>query len=1077
MTQDDAKNKEKLQTDLCMHPGMTISEKANRVLIFVLLALLLILLRVWYLSVLQHETQASLAQRPKKRVVIEPVERATIVDRFGIPLAINKICYHAAITYAPIREIPSVKYEKVGFGKTEKHLPRLKYISQLASFLSEELEIDPAALEDLIHGRASLFPHAPFVIKENISEEQYYRLRMLQADWPGIEPLKTSYRFYPRGKSGCDVIGYLGAISTAKYHAIREEMQELEAYISARERGESPFLPKGFISPLAVRDRLHELQEKAYSINDLVGKAGVEGFYDAELRGVHGKKICEVDIKGNILREMAGSRPPISGQKIVLSLSSELQEYAENLLAAHEGSLSSTDSLNEGWIRGGAVVAMIPQTGEVVALASYPRFDPNDFIFSGSVEEKKKKKAAVSRWLEDLSYVGQIWDGKEVLKREYFSFAQNKYIEETLYLSWPVFLNSILPPSLNETLNAISDLQTAYRVQEHGIYHPLLRDIPKEEDRLLIVDLCHLLVPTSLFTEETLSLFGKQPLSEYNALRQGAMRLLSRLKPDVQKLYHLTDFKSWRQTRFKELLRSKRAEEKAQRRYARPYTDYLEIAEKTLFEAFWNAYKWIFFYGALTGKPAFSLEDYPHLDPYIRHLSSLQIENDPALYSLRSLVSSLPPKTALDYLQTMRGFDELAEELQGKYAHLRHEKGHQLGKHLAAAFYPTSRFGHCRSQAFRQLSAPGSVFKLVTSYAALAAQKESQQPLNPLTLIDDLQGSRLSKSPKQVVGYTVEGTPIPRLYKGGMLPRSSRSGIGKIELIKALERSSNIYFSLLAGEYLPSPEKLAEAAKLFGFGQKTGIDLPGELSGSLPDDLIQNKTGLYSFAIGHHTFEATALQTALMMTTLANQGVAVRPKVVQTLIGAEKVREEEAIFSTPTYPFKEALSTIGIDFPLFTEPMGHLHRTARTEQGTDIIRRVPFSKPIQDLIFEGMRLSIGGERGTARPAVMKNDIHHPTALRDYFYLHQDLIGKTGTAQVRYKQTLGRSSSSELRWHIFYAAISYPKELRHASNRYDHPELVVVVFLRFAKAGREGGPIAAQVVKKWREILDRKPPSS
>src|SRR5205823_2972442 len=141
--------------------------KANRILNIILLCLLLILIRVWYLSVIKHEEGLEQSRKPQRRTVIEQVERATIRDRFNLPLAINKIQYNASICYAHIRQIPSVAWEE---GKRVH--PRSEYITRLAQLLSKELSLDPIAIEDLIHAKASLFPHTPFVIKENLSEPQ-----------------------------------------------------------------------------------------------------------------------------------------------------------------------------------------------------------------------------------------------------------------------------------------------------------------------------------------------------------------------------------------------------------------------------------------------------------------------------------------------------------------------------------------------------------------------------------------------------------------------------------------------------------------------------------------------------------------------------------------------------------------------------------------------------------------------------------------------------------------------------------------------------------------------------------------
>lgn len=84
----------------------SIPVKANRVLNIILVAFVLIILRIWHLSVVQHEAREEESRRPQSRTVIESAKRGTIVDRFGQPLAINRLQYNAALVYAPLRQIP-----------------------------------------------------------------------------------------------------------------------------------------------------------------------------------------------------------------------------------------------------------------------------------------------------------------------------------------------------------------------------------------------------------------------------------------------------------------------------------------------------------------------------------------------------------------------------------------------------------------------------------------------------------------------------------------------------------------------------------------------------------------------------------------------------------------------------------------------------------------------------------------------------------------------------------------------------------------------------------------------------------
>ena len=178
-----------------------IPKKANRVLHFILLAFLLILIRIWYLCIIEHESYLELSKKPQQKTSLEKPLRGTIRDRFNIPLAVNKIQYDAAICYDHIRQIPSIKRSKDAKGKTIKQYLRREYIEKLSSLLAKELELDPLDIEDFIYGKASLFPSSAFTLKEDISEKTYYYLKGLERSYVGICALKTLKRFYPQKKS------------------------------------------------------------------------------------------------------------------------------------------------------------------------------------------------------------------------------------------------------------------------------------------------------------------------------------------------------------------------------------------------------------------------------------------------------------------------------------------------------------------------------------------------------------------------------------------------------------------------------------------------------------------------------------------------------------------------------------------------------------------------------------------------------------------------------------------------------------------------------------------------------------
>lgn len=1106
-----------------------ISSRTSRVLNIFLMGLLFILARIWYLGVIDRETQLQNATKPQRRSSTEKVERATIRDRFNIPLATNKIQYNAAICYAQIRQIPTVSWKKEG-GKRVKIYARKAHVEKLSELLARELSMDPLQIEDMIHGKASLIPHATFIVKEDIAEESYYRLKALEKEWFGLQMERSSKRIYPQGKLGCDVIGYMGMINSNEYYRIAQEIKELQRYLIEREEGKILFLPKGYKSPMEVRMRLKDLQERAYNINDLVGKSGIEKFFDETLRGRCGKKIFEVDTKGNYLRELPGSRPPASGQRLILTLSSELQKTAEELLASYELHQDRRDKDKQHvrrhpWIRGGAIVAMLPQTGEVVALASHPRFDPNDFTSLRDNQKRREKRSAILKWLENENHIGEIWDGKIALSRELFDSKKESYIEDGQKLTWSYYLDCLIPSkgALRTALDKASTLKIAVQIQEtlgellelsnqnsvpllidtlyQGPSHaPLRRQIKKEEketllqtlgdhadalrdlrgridpyltsiayndDKLLFLDLIRVMAGSEDFTPSLLEQIGGLSFSEWLELNQGINRYLGSLQVKVEELYRTHDFANWRSHHFKKFLEKIREEEKKERKAVRPYPDYLDYAQKKMFKKFWEQLRPNFLQFFITGEADPALGN-----PYLTAILELRkmVPHDPQLEKVKTLLTKLPTEQRLPFLQSIRSFGQLNRPLFGKYPLLRGGQEIQLEKHLAAAFYPSGGFGFARSQAFRQSTPQGSIFKLAIAYEALkkryAALEEWQRTLDrmsPLTLTDDFKWAG-SNSNEQVLGFLENGQPIKRLYKEGRLPRSSHPNIGKIDLLGALEQSSNIYFSLLASDYIDNPTLLEQTARAFNLGEKTGIELPGEYGGSVPSDLAFNKTGLYSFAIGQHSLVVTPLQTAVMLSTIANGGKVLKPKIVQLAAGTESALDTaEDIFARTDYPLKENLSLIGVHFPLFTQTIASEKKAQVNLQMREVKRELYFPERIRSTLLEGMHQVLAGSKGTARAGLIRGSYQDPKALQAYQQLSSSVFGKTGTAEILYKQTIDAESKAEMEKHVWFGALSFSDE------KQKEPELVVVVYLRFGDAGKDAAPLALRMIERWREI--------
>ena len=167
-------------------------------------------------------------------------------------------------------------------------------------------------------------PFEPVPILFELNEEQIARIAVNQFRLPGVEVVAQLVRHYPQGAHFAHSVGYVGRIN-------EKEIKSL--------------------------DRVN------YSGTHHIGKTGVERFYEAELHGQVGYEEVETNARGRVLRVLKRT-DPIPGKDIVLSLDIKLQEAAEEALAG----------------RRGAVVALNPMTGEVLAMVSQPSFDPNLFV-------------------------------------------------------------------------------------------------------------------------------------------------------------------------------------------------------------------------------------------------------------------------------------------------------------------------------------------------------------------------------------------------------------------------------------------------------------------------------------------------------------------------------------------------------------------------------------------------------------------------------------------------------------------------------------------------------------------------
>lgn len=176
-------------------------------------------------------------------------------------------------------------------------------------------------------------------IATDVNEEIVAQISERNSDFPGISIETSASRTYLAGDLAAHVIGYTGKIKEEEYNA----------------------------------------QKDIYDIDDIVGKTGIEYLFEEQLRGEDGEKQVEMSVDGTITGEYV-SKNAIAGSDIVLTIDSNLQKVTQDALENCINKIKSGGFAKSYDAQGGAAVVMNVNTGEVLATASYPTFEPQWFV-------------------------------------------------------------------------------------------------------------------------------------------------------------------------------------------------------------------------------------------------------------------------------------------------------------------------------------------------------------------------------------------------------------------------------------------------------------------------------------------------------------------------------------------------------------------------------------------------------------------------------------------------------------------------------------------------------------------------
>jgi penicillin-binding protein 2 len=309
-------------------PYRLTPQLAFRVAILAFLALTVfavLFLRLWALQVLAGDKYLAVANDNRVRSLHLEAPRGPVLDRNGNVLVEN---------------VPGTRVElwPADLPKTWPAQRReLKALSDVAGVPLKEI------LAQLT--RHALDPLTPIVVQRGLRQDQILYLKEHVAQFPGVRLAHSWLRKYPYQSLGAQMLGYVGQISGDEYKAMRK---------------------------------------RGYQPTDSIGQAGIEATYDSYLRGKDGKAQLTVDSRGRPKGAIVPLSNPTPGQALRLTIDIGLQRAAERALVygiqrAHDASYAHAD--------GGAIVAMDPRNGAILAMASYPTYQPS--IFVGHKDAKK----------------------------------------------------------------------------------------------------------------------------------------------------------------------------------------------------------------------------------------------------------------------------------------------------------------------------------------------------------------------------------------------------------------------------------------------------------------------------------------------------------------------------------------------------------------------------------------------------------------------------------------------------------------------------------------------------------------
>ena len=315
-------------------PSSRLLRRVSALGVAMLVVFAVLLLRLWALQVLAGTKYVDQAAANSFRTVRVQAPRGEVLDRNGVPLVTNAPATAILLWPADLPKVYTRRYEELRSLASLTRVP----LYQIAAGIKARRQAN-----DLV---------TPVTVREAANEPMIDFLYEHSTQFPGVTTWRTFIRHYPYHSLAAQVLGYVGEISPS----------ELEA--DAKE---------------------------GYRPGDEIGQSGVEASYDTYLRGVAGSARMHIDAFGRPRSNLETTTIPKAGNNVRLTIDLKLQQAAEKAL---QYGIHLAQANKKWYARGGAIVALDPTNGSILAMASSPTYDPS--VYAGHVTERELASAGLT---------------------------------------------------------------------------------------------------------------------------------------------------------------------------------------------------------------------------------------------------------------------------------------------------------------------------------------------------------------------------------------------------------------------------------------------------------------------------------------------------------------------------------------------------------------------------------------------------------------------------------------------------------------------------------------------------------